>query len=529
MPSAPLISIVTPSYNQGGTIEATIRSVLDQRYCPFEHWVIDGGSTDSSVAVLERYPHLHWVSEPDRGQTHAINKGLARGQGEIFAYLNSDDVYRPGCFEQVVQAFADPSCQVLVGDCDRIDAAGELLGTDRAQLERPDLLARFWRWGEGVLIPQPAVFIRRSLLDEAGAFDESYDMAMDLEMWLRLARRAPFTLLHRTLAGFRVTPETKSSTRQADMVEESRRAALAHQEIVPAAERTAFLRELERQSAGHLLTVAEQRRERGPAARALQLHPIGLFSRRMLKALLLPALMVALGLPAAAWGPTGHRAIGKIAENHLPLRPAGAGRDSEGRKPRGGLDLGRRDSLGSCLGPHRAAALRDHRGRSDLRGGPAESGRRRHPSHWALHGGPRRRDLVGGGQGQRRALLDAFRRRHPSAVARRSRRGSGRQRREPAVVRPGVESAPGVGLRDDRPAPAQLLRTGGLSGSALVPASARLAALGTARLGDGELQRAAGRLRPARESRARIRLPRAPPAARATAPEAGRRAAGGAV
>lgn len=314
MPEKPLISIVTPSFRQGATIEATIRSVLEQEYPRFEHLVMDGGSTDQTVEILRRYEHLQWVSEPDRGQTHAINKGLERSRGEIWAYLNSDDVYRPGCFEFVAEAFRDPACQVLVGDCDRIDATGAVIGHDRAQLERLEWLGCFWRWGRGVLIPQPAVFVRKSLLDQAGPLDESYDMAMDLDLWLRLARRTPFTLPHKTLAGFRVTPQTKTSSRPADMVEESRRAALAHRELVPEPEREEFVREVERQTAGHLLTLAEERRDRGMAWRALRHQPGAVFSRRMLKALLLTVL---LAMPLAAWGPRGHRAVGLIAEKHL--------------------------------------------------------------------------------------------------------------------------------------------------------------------------------------------------------------------
>ncbi len=149
MPEKPLISIVTPSFQQGATIEATIRSVLEQGYPRFEHLVMDGGSTDETVEVLRRYPHLQWVSEPDRGQTHAINKGLERSRGEIWAYLNSDDVYRSGCFEQVAEAFRDPACQVLVGDCDRIDGTGAVIGHDRAQLERPEWLGLLLALGAG--------------------------------------------------------------------------------------------------------------------------------------------------------------------------------------------------------------------------------------------------------------------------------------------------------------------------------------------------------------------------------------------
>lgn len=267
MPLRPRISIVTPSFQQAGTIEATIRSVLDQDYPDFEHIVMDGGSTDGTVDVLDRYPHLVWDSGPDAGQTDAINKGLARATGEIVAYLNSDDVYRPGAFARAAEEFSDPSCVVLVADCDVIDEAGRTIGLYRAALGRPEELVEYWRWDDGVCIPQPAVFLRRSAVDQAGAFDASYDLAMDLEMWLRLGRRFPFRVIAQSLAGYRETPDTKTSTRRPEMLLESCRAALEHIAIVPVERRAAAARKVRRTTAELLLADASKRADLWPAVR----------------------------------------------------------------------------------------------------------------------------------------------------------------------------------------------------------------------------------------------------------------------
>ena len=285
--SQPLaISIVTPSLNQGDTIEQTILSIRDQGYPRFEHFVMDGGSEDATVEVLERYPHLLWVSEPDKGQTDAINKGLKRVSGDVVAYLNADDCYRPGAFQAVAEAFEHPDCHVLVGDCDIIGEAGEPKGVYRAQLsDRADLL-RWWLWEQSVCIPQPAAFLRRSALDAVGLFDPAFDMAMDLEMWMRLAKRYPFSMAGRTLAAYRETPDTKTSRRRADMVLDCDRAARKHIDLAPAAERDALLAELDRQSAGHLLTIAEDLHDRSTLWQAFRFSPAiaasGRFWRTML-------------------------------------------------------------------------------------------------------------------------------------------------------------------------------------------------------------------------------------------------------
>jgi glycosyltransferase involved in cell wall biosynthesis len=261
------ISIVTPSLNQGSTIEETILSVLAQEDPDFEHIVIDGGSTDNTLLVLERFPHLRWVSEDDDGQTDAINKGLEMSTGEIVAYLNSDDVYRPDAFANVRTAFHEnETSDVVVGSCDIIDAQSRTVGKYQARLDSRRFLPCFWLWEKNVCIPQPGVFIRRQALEQVGLFDDSYDMAMDFEMWLRLAEYSDFVILDETLAGFRIAPDTKSMTRRADMVLDCYRAAQSYVHF--SSEPTRFRMELRREAAGHLLTIAEEHGERPDKSRS---------------------------------------------------------------------------------------------------------------------------------------------------------------------------------------------------------------------------------------------------------------------
>ena len=120
------ISIITPSFNQGSFIETTILSVLEQGYPNFEHIIVDGGSTDDTLAMLARYPHLTVISEPDQGQAEAVNKGLRRASGEIIGWLNSDDTYYPGALAGAAETI-DPAkgIYVAMGRCAYIDEAGK--------------------------------------------------------------------------------------------------------------------------------------------------------------------------------------------------------------------------------------------------------------------------------------------------------------------------------------------------------------------------------------------------------------------
>ncbi len=204
----PTVSIVTPSFNQGGFIRQTIESVLTQDYPHIDYRVTDGGSTDDTVAILKSYgDRVKWVSERDRGQTHAINKGMAEATGEIRAYLNSDDLLRPGAVSRVVDHFrARPSCDLVYGRDAIIDAEGAYLGM------YPTAEYSFERLVENCCISQPAAFWRKRLADQIGPFDESLKLVMDFEYWLR-AGCSGGVLEHITdvLAQTRIHRQSKSS------------------------------------------------------------------------------------------------------------------------------------------------------------------------------------------------------------------------------------------------------------------------------------------------------------------------------
>ena len=204
----PLVSIVTPSFNQAAFLEATIRSVLEQEDARIEYIIIDGGSTDGSVDIIKRYADrlAYWVSEPDRGQTDAINKGFARASGQVLAWLNSDDLYRPGALREAVAFLqANPQAGMVYGDADFIDADGRVVGkfpaaqTDLARLRRGY-----------VHIPQQAAFFRGDLWRRVGPLDPSFYFAMDYDLWVRLAAEAPLVYLPRPWAAFRLHAAAKT-------------------------------------------------------------------------------------------------------------------------------------------------------------------------------------------------------------------------------------------------------------------------------------------------------------------------------
>jgi glycosyltransferase involved in cell wall biosynthesis len=204
----PLVSVVTPSWNQGKFIEETIRSVLDQDYPNIEYLVIDGGSTDETLDVIKQYADriAFWVSEPDGGQAAAINKGWSRSTGQILAFLNSDDCYKPGAIRKAVDAFrAHPDAALVYGQAQWVAADGSPLRTTNIHVDGQDLLDRPYQG-----IPQPAVFLKRTVIERVGALDPSFQFALDGEFFVRAIGNYRAVTLPDVLATMRLHPESKS-------------------------------------------------------------------------------------------------------------------------------------------------------------------------------------------------------------------------------------------------------------------------------------------------------------------------------
>jgi FkbM family methyltransferase len=205
----PLVSIVTPSYNQGHFIRRTIESVLAQSYPNIEYIVVDGASTDGTVDILRSYGDgLQWISEPDSGQSEAINKGISRARGEIVGYLNSDDVLLPHAIETVVDYFRKhPECDLVYGDADYIDVNDCVTGS----YATADY--SFERLMEDCCVCQPAAYWRKTVTKVVGPFDQTMQYAMDYDFWIRVDRSG-FVIHHlrEKIAQSRLHAETKTLT-----------------------------------------------------------------------------------------------------------------------------------------------------------------------------------------------------------------------------------------------------------------------------------------------------------------------------
>lgn len=208
MSDLPRLSIVTPSFNQARYLEETIRSVLEQDYPFIEYIVVDGGSIDGSLEIIKRHEKelAGWISEKDRGQTEAINKGFARASGDILAWINSDDTYQLGAFRAAVtELLKHPEAGMVYGDCQYIDENSRPIGrfpaaqTDLARLRRGY-----------VHIPQQAAFFRADLWRQIGPLDPSFYFAMDYDLWVRLAGKASLLYVPQVWANFRLHSDAKT-------------------------------------------------------------------------------------------------------------------------------------------------------------------------------------------------------------------------------------------------------------------------------------------------------------------------------
>jgi len=216
--SPPRFSIVTPSFNQARFLEENIKSVLDQQYPSVEHIVVDGGSTDGTVDILKRYPHLRWSSEPDRGQAHALNKGFHMATGEIIGWINSDDGYCAGALPEVARCFEDPSVMVVYGDGIEVDAGGnEIRSIISCGISARELI-EYWKWEYEYI--QASFFFRKTVFHAVGYLDEDLFYTMDHEFLIRLIRRYDFRYLPTPLAFYRMHALSKTGA--------------THESIIPA-------------------------------------------------------------------------------------------------------------------------------------------------------------------------------------------------------------------------------------------------------------------------------------------------------
>lgn len=224
-------SIVTPCLNPGPLLERTIESVLSQKGAfDLDYFVVDGGSTDGTIELLRRNEgRLRWVSAPDGGQSEALNQGFATCDGEVHAWIGADDLYLPGAFDRVRQELESTGARWVFGQCRVVDAQDREIR--RSVSRYKNRASRRYSWRELLarnFIPQPAVFFRRNLWEEAGPLRQELHLAMDYDLWLRFGRLCEPAFIPRDLAAFRWHARSKSGRRFAAMAREAYAIARSH-------------------------------------------------------------------------------------------------------------------------------------------------------------------------------------------------------------------------------------------------------------------------------------------------------------
>ncbi len=242
--TVPVISVVTPSYNQGRFIDETIRSVISQEGDFFiEYLIMDGGSTDESVDIIKKYDRLikegkwplkcrgieyRWVSERDRGQADAVNKGLKIAKGEVLGWLNSDDTYLPGALGKALRYFEGNSDVMMVyGEGYHIDESGSIMERYPTEPFDREKFARV------CFICQPTVFFRKRVFKEVGPLDAGLQYCMDYEYWMRISERLKIGFLPEYLANSRLYPETKTMSKRVEAYREAKETVKKHYGFVP--------------------------------------------------------------------------------------------------------------------------------------------------------------------------------------------------------------------------------------------------------------------------------------------------------
>jgi GT2 family glycosyltransferase len=291
----PLVSIITPSYNQALYLEQTIQSVLGQDYPRIEYIVVDGASTDNSFEIIKKYNErlAYWISEKDSGQAEAINKGFGRARGEILAWLNSDDYYVPDTISAVVGCFEEnPDVVMVYGDMLAVDGNGQTINILKyKQLSLEDLLCF-------QIIGQPSVFFRRSALEETGILDPSFHFMLDHHLWIRLAQQGRILHVPQVWSAARYHAQAKNRARAAEFGREAFRVldwaktqpGLA--QVISGLERRA-LASAHRYDARYLLDGGQPAAAFGAWFRALFLHPPTALARLNI---LISAILELLGL-----------------------------------------------------------------------------------------------------------------------------------------------------------------------------------------------------------------------------------------
>jgi glycosyltransferase involved in cell wall biosynthesis len=205
------ISIITPTYNCEKYLEETILSVLNQSYQNYEHVIVDGGSTDNTISIISKYPHIKLITGKDNGMYDAINKGIKAASGDIIGCLNSDDLYYSNTLEIINSFFTShPKTIVINGDCFFMDKEGE----KRYILHSPKYNRKNYISLDSSIIYFPTVFWRKELHNKVGYFDDKFKMAADFDFYARIGEYYNIDNTHRLLAKFRLHPESLTSTKR---------------------------------------------------------------------------------------------------------------------------------------------------------------------------------------------------------------------------------------------------------------------------------------------------------------------------